>query len=84
MVNRDDWRLRNQRNWLQRARLRQARYRLFREGWDHDHCEFCGDKFCLDATDCLHEGYCTLDWYHWICVPCFEDFREMFEFEVVE
>jgi hypothetical protein len=82
MSDTTDWRLRNQENWLRNAKLRRTEYTLYREGWDHDHCEFCGSKFCLDDEGCLKEGYCTLESYHWICVPCFSDFQERFNFQV--
>ena len=31
----------------------------------------------------LHEGYCTLDEYHWIGDKCFNDFKELFEWRIV-
>ena len=40
-------------------------------------------KFMVeDAPNVLHEGYTTTDDYHWICEPCFEDFREQFKWTV--
>lgn len=44
---------------------------------DHDHCAFCWEKFA-DFDGCLHEGYSTLDRYHWICKACYADFKERF------
>jgi hypothetical protein len=82
-VSKDDWRLQGQQKYLQGARLFWSLYQIYRKDWDHDHCEFCGAKFCLDASDCLKEGYCTEDRYRWICQPCFDDFREMFQFQAV-
>jgi len=35
-----------------------------------------------DVPDVLHEGYCTLDDYHWICGKCFDDFKELFGWRV--
>jgi hypothetical protein len=32
----------------------------------------------------LHEGYCTIDNYHWICETCFHDFKDMFKWKVVK
>ena len=49
------------------------RYKPYREGWDHDHCEFCGVKFSLNESD-VPEGYVTDDNYYWVCKPCFVDF----------
>jgi hypothetical protein len=36
-----------------------------------------------NAPEALHEGYCTLDDYHWICSECFHDFKELFGWRVV-
>jgi hypothetical protein len=56
-----------------------------RPGWDHDHCAFCWTKFAGPETpDTLHAGYATLDRYYWICAQCFADFREVFEWQVVD
>jgi hypothetical protein len=74
----DDWRLQGQEKFLKGAVLRAADYSTDREGWDHDHCEFCGAKFSHRPGD-LTSGYVTRDGYHWICSPCYADFREQFE-----
>lgn len=29
-------------------------------------------------------GYHTSDFYYWICEECFEDFRVMFNFQIVD
>jgi hypothetical protein len=82
MVDRSDWRLTNQEAYLKGATLVRRRYRRYAKNadWDHDHCEFCWAKFMMeDHPDVLHEGYATLDDYHWICPACFEDFKEQFE-----
>jgi hypothetical protein len=51
--------------------------------WDHDHCAFCWAKFMVeDLPDVLHEGYCTLDEYHWICETCFRDFQASLEWQI--
>ena len=47
----------------------------------HEHCEFCWEKV---QTDMECEFYCTKDFYYWICPVCFRDFRNEFEFEVIE
>lgn len=84
VVDTNDWRLRGQQKYLHAARLKRERYAPFKDGWSHDHCEFCNAKFCLDLPECLLEGYCTEDYYRWICEPCFNDFRELFEFQLIE
>ena len=75
----NDWRLSTPKDYLKgRAWIRKP-YRKYREGWDHDHCEFCWAKFMEPGTpDTLHEGYSTRDDYWWVCSQCFDDFRELF------
>ena len=54
-----------------------------KRNWDHDHCEFCGAKFMQgDHPEVLHAGYATLDEQHWICEPCFDDFRGEFNWRI--
>lgn len=48
---------------------------------DHDHCAFCWDKFA-EADDCLQEGYCTENYYYWICEVCFDELKERFQWRV--
>ena len=78
----DDWRLQGQEKFLQGIILAKKGYRKYRENWDHDHCEFCGNKFSEKEGD-LNEGYATDDNYHWICSSCYEDFKELFQWKVV-
>lgn len=72
-----DWRITNQMGYLKNACLRKLPYALRNTKADHDHCEFCMDKFS-DSDGDLHLGYCTLDGYYWICEECCRDFKEMF------
>jgi hypothetical protein len=78
----DDWRLTGQEKYLKAVSLVRKQYRNPTESCDHKHCEFCWDKFSEHPED-LHVGYATLDDYHWICEPCFNDFREMFQWNVI-
>jgi hypothetical protein len=79
-----DWRLQGQEAFLSRIPLRWSKYApRGGDGWDHDHCEFCSRKLSLQSDD-LHEGYTTLDHYHWVCADCFRDFKEMFGWTVVD
>jgi hypothetical protein len=82
MIEADDWRLQGQERFLKGKALQWKKYAPSRDGWEHDHCEFCSAKFSVTATDALREGYVTLDNYHWICPSCFADFREMFAWVV--
>ena len=86
MVDPTDWRLQGQEKYLAGAELCRREYRPYsrKSDWDHDHCEFCSAKFTVeDLPDALHDGYCTPDEYRWICVECFEDFKEMFGWRLV-
>ena len=78
-----DWRLTNQLTYLRGAALSFRRYRAYREGWEHDHCEFCFAEFAeRDDPGVLREGYATEDEYRWICGQCFADFADLFEWTV--
>jgi hypothetical protein len=77
----DDWRRQGQEKYLKGLSLFHRTYRPYRSEWEHDHCEFCGNKFSLSDRD-LTKGYSTKDGYHWICGDCFEDFREEFNWQV--
>ena len=49
----------------------------------HEHCEFCWTAFSAHEDD-MHSGYCTPDYYRWICEECFQDFQEMFGWTVID
>lgn len=76
-----DWRLQGQEKYLKNASLMYSKYKKYSKTWDHDHCEFCGQKFSEVGSD-LHEGYCTEDHYRWICPTCFNDFKARFNWTV--
>ena len=77
----DDWRRQGQERFLKGRTWSLQGYRPHREGWEHDHCEFCGVKLSPADGD-LHRGYVTRDAYHWVCEDCFVDFRDEMEWEV--
>ena len=76
----NDWRLQGQDKYLSNLPLTVCE--VDSSVNEHEHCEFCGCKFGKNEED-LHEGYCTLDKYHWICKPCFNDFKEMFKWKLI-
>jgi hypothetical protein len=76
-----DWRLQGQERYLQSLELYLATYKAPREGWDHDHCEFCFGKFAEHGGD-FSEGYTSKDRYHWICKNCYDDFKTMFGWKI--
>lgn len=73
-----DWRLQGQERFLYGVKLERKRYTPYREGWDHDHCEFCSVKFSESLAGCEREGWATEDNYYWICCGCYEDFKKDF------
>ena len=73
--------------YLMGVTLIHRKYRLYPKDpeWDHDHCEFCGDKFSLyNNPEHLKEGYATEDDYRWICSTCFHDFKDDFKWKIIE
>lgn len=84
MDYKEDWRLfKNQISYLYQAHLSYHQYLPNGFGNDHDHCEFCMDKFGLGNND-LHEGYSTQNGAIWICEKCYKDFAVMFQWTVDE
>ena len=77
-----DWRLTNQMNYLYRKSMKKAEFITTKTN-DHEHCEFCWDKFG-EHEGLLKSGYCTLDRYHWVCDKCFNDFKNQFEWQLVD
>jgi hypothetical protein len=65
-------------------------YRVYREGWEHDHCVACWATLAEagSAEDALYEGYATTASfergaeYEWVCVPCFESFAAVMDWKV--
>jgi hypothetical protein len=77
-----DWRLQGQERYLKGVSLSKQNYVMFRESWEHDHCEFCGAKLSERPED-LNDGYATADRYHWVCENCFKDFKDSFQWIIV-
>src|SRR3954466_6550264 len=81
----NDWRLQGQETYLKGIPLWWKTYTRYSESWEHDHCEFCWAKFMEeDVPDVLPEGYATEDNYRWICEQCFEDFKDLSGWEVMQ
>ena len=77
-----DYRLSGQEIYLKDVKLVWKKYTRYSDDWDHDHCSFCGAKFMEeDLPEVLHEGYATVDEYYWVCKKCYEDFKEMFNWQ---
>ncbi len=82
----DDWRLRNQADYLAGAVLYLRKYKAPSKEWDHDHCVFCWATFReqSDGGRFLTEGYATADGHWWICPTCLNDFRDQFGWLIEE
>jgi hypothetical protein len=78
VIEKDDWRLTNQRDYLSDVALKQIPWKTKQPDWDHDHCVFCWDTIDENVTD----AYCTKDERIWICKACFEDFKEEFNWSI--
>ncbi len=78
-IQNDDWRRQGQERFLSGVKLIASVYQPYRQGWEHDHCEFCGAKFSIMGKNDMKQGYRTEDGYHWICNQCFNDFKDEFE-----
>jgi len=83
MTDMRDWRLQGQERYLRGVTLARRTYKQYREGWEHDHCEFCWTKFSEKGEN-LNVGYVTTDYYHWICENCYQDFKDMFQWKVTD
>ena len=83
MIEKNDWRLQGQEKYMTGRKLKLVPFSPLSKTWDHEHCEFCWAKFSNHEDD-LHEGYVTEDKHTWICPECCADFKEMFEWELIE
>ena len=83
MIEKDDWRLTgHQANYLHGELLRFSAYRPPRPGWTHDRCEFCWTRFHPQRREgFVSEGFYTED-SRWICEPCYEDFKIIFDWRL--
>lgn len=79
MTENNDWRIRNQLDYLYGLELVKTKYNLNNQSWEHDHCEFCWMK--INSEEFM--GYSTKDGYYWICKDCFNDFLHMFKWIVI-
>ena len=83
MREEDDWRLQSQEKYLKGVAIWWKKYTRYSERWDHDHCSFCWAEFSEDEAGALREGYTSEGDYHWICEQCFEDFKDLFDWELM-
>ena len=79
----NDWRLQGQEKYLLGVALCLKKYSDRKSSTDHDHCEFCTEKFSDSIPNCLTQGYTTSNDYHWICEKCYNDFKEHFKWVII-
>jgi predicted kinase len=80
----NDWRLTNQLSYLKGVTLIRESYSAPNNQWDHDHCVFCWIKLMEQGhSGTLSSGYTTEDRRHWICENCYDDFKDLFEWSVL-
>jgi hypothetical protein len=80
-----DWRLLGQEKYLVGVPLQWAKWTVPDDNpdWDHDHCDFCWQTFMSsNSPEVLQEGYTTEDRRHWICLKCYEDFKDRLHWKV--
>lgn len=83
MAGKDGWQIMGQEGYLFGKDLYWRKYKPFSDSWEHDHCTFCFEKFAdEDISDVLHEGFTTEDNHYWICRECYEDFKQVFQWQV--
>lgn len=71
----NDWRYQEQERYLNKLTFSKTNYNPS-ENNDHDHCEFCSEKFSNNIPGSLKVGWTDKMSYHWICISCFEDFAD--------
>ncbi len=78
-----DWRLfREQEKYLYGVSLVYHKYISNNPLNDHDHCEFCMEKFGTYDNE-LKYGYSTEDNKIWICPQCYKDFKNKFKWKIL-
>jgi len=74
-----DWREQGQERYLTGLVFIKEVYHVYKEDWEHDHCEFCNEKFSEKIDNCLKVGYSAKSGYYWICVECMIDFKDKYK-----
>lgn len=83
MIEKDDWRLLTPSiDKLRHKNFIYNQFKIKKDKWDHEHCEFCNAKFSENRGD-LNFGYSTEDEYYWVCEKCFQDFQDLLDFKLL-
>ena len=72
----DDWRYQGQDKFLKGLEFSFSEY-IPKLQNDHDHCEFCSNKFSNTIQDAIKEGWTDQAKNRWICKECFQDFEQV-------
>lgn len=77
----EDWRLTGQDKYMKNIELKLVKPDEIKKRsslW-HEHCEFC-----IETIDNTYKEpcYCSMDDYRWICMQCFNDFKDIFNWVV--
>jgi hypothetical protein len=66
--------------YLVGEKLLHTHYMTYNENWDHDHFEFC--NYIIEYKSKIF--YCTEDEYYWVCEECFDEFKDLFKWQVLD
>jgi hypothetical protein len=84
-IDKDDWQLSfgKEPSFYSQCTWSLKKWTKTRSHWDHDHCEFCWQKISdMDSSDIQPEGWSDDEETYWVCKSCFEDFKEMYQWNV--
>lgn len=81
----DDWRIMGQPGYLYEKKIYFKYFVPYQdvEQPDHAHCEFCSDYFSQEGNY-LKSGYYEPSSKSWICEKCYNDFKDIFKWQLVE
>lgn len=76
--------LQEKEKYLKNARLQWADYKMPKPTWDHDHCEFCWEKFMEGGQGGTKaSGYRLESEDVWVCKECFHKYQSRYNWTSV-
>jgi hypothetical protein len=84
-IDKDDWRLNfgKEPSFYSQCKWSLKKWTRTRPHWDHDHCEFCWQKISdINRPNSTPEGWADDQEIYWVCKSCFEDFKEMYKWNL--
>jgi len=85
MAEERDWRLdiAEEPSFFAKFTWKNTKWTQTRDNWNHDHCEFCGAEISdLSGKDIFNNGWTTEDEYYWVCDKCFNDFKDLYQWNL--